>query len=123
MKKNDFIIMLGWISSGFLFAIGMCMVLLPEWGVELQGAILGGVGIISALAVFLAKRKMAGKALWIWNTRIVVISLFGFVSAIVFGLGMVMTMVWGMMTLGIILGFVGVLMLAALLLMVKGFEE
>lgn len=116
MKKNDFIIMLGWISSGFLFAIGMCMVLLPEWGVELQGAILGGVGIISALAVFLAKRKMAGKALWIWNTRIVVISLFGFVSAIVFGLGMVMTM-------GIILGFVGVLMLAALLPMVKGFEE
>ncbi|WP_244973170.1 hypothetical protein [Leuconostoc suionicum] len=61
--------------------------------------------------------------LWIWNTGIVVISLFGFVSAIVFGLGMVMTMVWGMMTLGIILGFVGVLMLAALLPMVKGFEE
>lgn len=48
---------------------------------------------------------------------------FGFVSAIVFGLGMVMTMVWGMMTLGIILGFVGVLMLAALLPMVKEFEE
>lgn len=59
MNGKDSIIILGCISSGFLLAIVMCMVLLPEWGVELQGAILGGVGIISTLAVFLDKRKMA----------------------------------------------------------------
>ncbi|MGX4593228.1 hypothetical protein JNUCC76_04725 [Leuconostoc sp. JNUCC 76] len=123
MKKKDFVTMLIGTISGFFFAIGMCMALLPEWHAGTLGIALGIIGLIGALVAFLIRRKMEGKPLWTWNTRIVLISLFGLLGATIFGIGMVMSMVWNMMIFGIIIGFIGIVMLVTLFPMIKGFEE
>ncbi len=110
-------------TSGFFFAIGMCMALLPEWHARTPGIVLGVMGMIGSLVAFFTRRKMEGKQLWTWNTRIVLISLFGLLGATIFGIGMVMSMVWNMMIFGIIIGFIGIVMLVTLFPMIKGFEE
>ncbi|MDC2815450.1 hypothetical protein PO181_00330 [Leuconostoc suionicum] len=123
MRKKDFVTMLIGTISGFFFAIGMCMALLPEWHARTPGIVFGVMGMVGSLVAFLIRRKMEGKPLWTWNTRIVLISLFGLLGATIFGIGMVMSMVWNMMIFGIIIGFVGIVMLVTLFPMIKGFEE
>ena len=34
--------------SGMLFALGLCMVLIPEWSAAGTGTVLGGTGIVGA---------------------------------------------------------------------------
>ena len=36
MKKSSFMAMMFGTVSGMLFALGMCMVMIPEWGSYLQ---------------------------------------------------------------------------------------
>lgn len=37
MKKSSFAAMISGTASGVLFALGMCMALIPEWGLSNQG--------------------------------------------------------------------------------------
>ena len=49
MKKSNFAaLILGTIGVVF-FALGMCMGLLPEWGMFQQGIVVGLVGIVALL--------------------------------------------------------------------------
>lgn len=123
MKKKDFVTMLLGTISGFFFAIGMCMALLPEWHAGNTGIVLGVVGVIIGLIAVLIRRKMEGKSLWAWNTRNVLLSLFAIIGAGIFGIGMVMSMVWNMMIIGIIVGFVGIVMLISMVPMIKGIQD
>lgn len=61
MQKKNFVSMLLGTVGGILFAIGMCMCLLPEWGVFTQGIIIGAVGAVVLLAMLIVRRKMEGK--------------------------------------------------------------
>ncbi len=61
MKKKNFVSMVLGTVGGILFAIGMCMCLLPEWGAFTQGVIIAAVGIVVLLAMLLVRRKMEGK--------------------------------------------------------------
>ena len=45
MKKSSFVALVMGTVSGVLFALGMCMALLPEWNAFKEGVILGSVGI------------------------------------------------------------------------------
>ena len=46
MKKSSFVAWLMGTVSGVLFALGMCMALLPEWNAFMEGVIFGAVGIV-----------------------------------------------------------------------------
>lgn len=46
MKKKDFVTLIMSTGGGILFALGMCMALLPEWGAMTQGIAIGVVGAI-----------------------------------------------------------------------------
>ena len=46
MKKKDFVTLIMSTVGGILFALGMCMALLPEWGAMTQGIAIGVVGAI-----------------------------------------------------------------------------
>ncbi len=44
MKKSNFAAMISGTSGGILFALGMCMTLLPEWNVFDQGIVMSAAG-------------------------------------------------------------------------------
>lgn len=61
-KKSSFA---AWIlgTIGILFfALGMCMALIPEWGMFNQGIVCGVIGLAVLLITLLVWRKREGKA-------------------------------------------------------------
>ena len=63
MKKSSFVALLMGTVGGVLFALGMCMALLPEWNAFLEGVIFGGVGLVLGVITLLVWCKMENKKL------------------------------------------------------------
>ena len=122
MKKKDFVTLIMSVVGGILFALGMCMALLPEWGAMTQGIVMGAVGLVVLLAMLLVRRKMDGKPAIVFNGKAIATTLFGVLAAVVFGSGMCMTMVWNLMVPGIIVGIVGIVLLLCLIPICKGLK-
>ena len=61
MKKNTFTAMILGAIGGILFALGMCMTLIPEWNAFRPGVIMGVIGAIVLLIMALVWRKMENK--------------------------------------------------------------
>lgn len=122
MKKKDFVTLITSVVGGILFALGMCMALIPEWGAMIQGIVVGAVGLVVLLAMVLIRRKMDGKPMIVFNGKTIGITLLGVFGAIVLGVGMCMTMVWDMMVPGIIVGIVGIVLLLCLIPVCKGLK-
>ena len=122
MQKKNFVSMLLGTVGGILFAIGMCMCLLPEWGVFTQGIIIGAVGAVVLLAKLIVRRKMEGKPAVRLNGKAVGSVLLGVIGALVLGVGMCMVMIWSMMIPGILVGIVGIILSLCLIPLVKGLK-
>ena len=120
MKKKNFITLMMSTVGGILFALGICMALLPEWGVMAEGIAFGCVGAVILLAMVLVRRKMDGKPAILLNGRTIGIGLLGIIGTIVLGVGMCMVMVWEMLVYGILVGIIGIVLLVCLVPAVKG---
>lgn len=123
MEKKTFITLVMSVVGGMFFALGMCMCLLPEWGAFNQGVVLGVIGAAELLLTWLVHCKMSGKQPIKVNAKTVGKVLYGIVAAIVFGIGMVLTMVYGMMIRGIVVGIVGMILLLGLIPMCIGLKD
>lgn len=122
MKKSSFVaMMLGTVSVVF-FALGMCMTLLPEWNAFNQGVVFGSIGIVFGLITLIVWRKMEHKAPIKVNKRIVGLSVYGAIGALILGTGMCFCMVWSKFVLGTIIGLAGILMLLSLIPIIKGIK-
>ena len=121
MKKSNFVaLILGTIGVVF-FALGMCMALLPEWGMFNQGIVCGIVGLAVLLATVLIWRKMEGKAPIKLNAKTVgAVVVVGVLGALLLGVGMCLSMVFGKMLLGIVIGLVGIVVLLMLIPLTRG---
>lgn len=122
MKKSNFVTLVMSTIGGILLAIGMCMCLLPEWNAFRPGIVMGSVGLAVLLAMVAVRRKMENKAPIKWNGKTVLTVLAGTVGALALGIGMCMTMVWGMLIAGILVGIVGIVILLALIPICKGIK-
>ena len=122
MKKKDFITLIMSTVGGILFALGMCMALLPEWGAMTQGIVIGIVGLLVLAVMLMVRRRMDGKPAIVFNGKAIATTLFGVLAAVVFGVGMCMTMVWNMMIPGIVVGIVGIVLLLCLIPICKGLK-
>ena len=122
MKKKDFVTLIMSTVGGILFALGMCMALLPEWGAMTQGIVIGVIGAVILLAMILVRRKMDGKPAIVVNGKAIGTTLLGMFGAIVLGVGMCMSMVWNMMVPGIVVGIVGIVALLCLIPVIKGLK-
>lgn len=122
MKKKDFVTLMMSVVGGILFALGMCMALLPEWNAMTQGVVIGTVGLVVLLVMLLVRRKMDGKPAIVFSGKAIATTLFGIFSTVVFGVGMCMTMVWNMMIPGIAVGIVGIILLLCLIPVCKGLK-
>ena len=122
MSKKDFVSLILSVVGGILFALGMCMALLPEWGAMTQGIVIGVIGLAVLLAMVMVRRKMDGKPAIVFSGKAIATTLFGIVATAVFGVGMCMTMVWNMMVPGIIVGIIGIVLLLCLIPICKGLK-
>ena len=122
MKKKNFVSMIMGTVGGILFAIGMCMCLLPQWNAFNQGIVMGAAGAVILLAMLIVRRRMEGKPAVKLNGKAVGTILFGIVGALALGVGMCMVMVWNMLIQGILVGLVGIVLLLCLISIVKGLE-
>lgn len=120
MKKSSFIAMILGTISGLLFALGMCMALLPEWKAFNEGIIFGTIGIIMGIITFFVWRKMAGKAPIKLDKKLLLFITLTIVGALVLGIGMCLCIVYNKIVLGTIIGIVGIIILLCLIPLMKG---
>lgn len=122
MKKSTFVAMILGTIGGILFALGMCMALIPEWDAFWPGVIMGAAGAVVLLIMVLVWRKMENKAPVKLSGKIIGAALIGIVGALLLGVGMCLTMVWSNMVMGIIIGIVGIIVLLCLIPFIKGLK-
>ena len=122
MKKSNFIALVLGTVSGVFFALGMCMALLPEWGMRNQGIVCGLIGMILGLITWIIWRKMEDKAPIKVSGKAVGTILLGVVGALLLGVGMCLCMVFGKMVLGIVVGVIGIVVLLMLIPLTKGLK-
>lgn len=114
MKKETLLeIILGTIG-GLVFAIGMCMCLLPEWDLFTPGVVVSIIGFIILLCIIPVYRKdHPRKEHGPINWGIVLTFIIGVVGSLIMGFGMSKVMVEGAtesdMLVGIITGVVGLI--------------
>lgn len=122
MKKSNFVALIFGIVGGVLFSLGMCMALLPEWGLFSQGVIAGVVGFVVLLIGVIVWRKMEGKAPIKLDKKTIGAVLIGIVGALLLGVGMCLSMVFGEMLLGIVIGIIGIVILLMFIPLTKGIK-
>lgn len=122
MKKSTFVAMILGTIGGILFALGMCMALIPEWNAFWPGVIMGVVGAVVLLVMVLVWRRMENKAPVKLSGKMIGATLIGIVGALLLGVGMCLTMVWSNMVAGIITGTVGIIVLLCLIPFIKGLK-
>lgn len=123
MKKENFVTLIMSMVGGLIFALGMCMALLPEWNAFTPGVVCGVIGAVILFEMAIVRRKMTNAAPIEISGKTVGIVIYGIFSTIVFGVGMCMTMVWeGLMIWGIVVGIIGIVLLICLIPMIKGIK-
>ncbi len=122
MKKSTFTAMILGTVGGILFALGMCMALIPEWNAFRPGVIMGVAGAVVLLIMVLVWRKMENKDPIHVSGKTIGTVLFGILGALLLGVGMCMIMVWSHMITGIVIGIVGIIALLCLIPMTKGLK-
>lgn len=124
MSKKNFVTLILSTVGGILFAIGMCMALLPEWNAFTPGVVMGVIGAVVLLIMVMARRKMSGKSVFVkLSGKTIGTIVLSIVGVLVFGVGMCMTMVWeGLMIPGIIVGIVGIVLLICLIPLCRGLK-
>nr|WP_300776212.1 hypothetical protein [uncultured Acetatifactor sp.] len=123
MKKSTFVAMILGTIGGILFALGMCMALIPEWDAFRPGVVMGVIGAAVLLVMVIVWRRMENKAPVKLSGKTIGAVLIGIAGALLLGVGMCLTMVWsGYMVAGIIVGIVGIVVLLSLIPFVKGLK-
>lgn len=123
MKKNQFIVLLVGVVAGLIFALGMCMCLLPEWNAFTPGVVLTAIGGIVLVIMGIVALVRNSKDRQPVNWKFVFKVAFGVVAVLVLGVGMCMVMIWNLLLLGIVVGIVGVVMILCLIPMFLGFKK
>lgn len=122
MKKSSFVALVLGTVSGVLFALGMCMALLPEWNAFDEGVIFGCVGIALGVATALIWCKMENKKMPKMSVKNVIRILYTIIAVLVLGVGLCMCLVWEQIVWGTLVGLLGIIMLIALIPMIKGIK-
>lgn len=122
MKKSSFVALMLGTVSGVLFALGMCMALLPEWDSFREGVVFGSVGIVLGFVTVLIWCKMEHKKLPKVSGKLVFRMIYGIISVLILGVGMCMCLVWEQIVWGTLIGLLGIVMLIALIPIIKGIK-
>ena len=123
MTKKNFVYLALTTCAGLMFALGMCMCLLPEWNAFVPGVVVTALGIIALCAIGLVRWVQAGKPIAEidWNEAGKIA--YCVACALVLGAGMAMIMAFeGLMLYGILVGIVGIVMGLGIIPLFKGLK-
>lgn len=123
MKKSTFTFLVLTVVAGLMFALGMCMCLIPEWNLFNPGVVVTALGALSLCVIGLVRWIMAGKPVakvnWALTGKIAYVVM----ACLVLGAGMAMIMAFGgMMLPGIAVGVVGLVMALGIIPVFKGLK-
>ena len=122
MKKSNFVALILGTVSGVLFALGMCMALLPEWNAFTEGVLFGITGILLCVVTILIWCKMEKKKMPKMSGKNIFRIVYSIAAALILGTGMCMGLVWESIIWGTLVGLLGIIMLIALIPMIKGLK-
>ena len=123
MTKKNFMFLVLTVVGGLLFALGMCMCLLPEWNAFTPGVVVTALGALVLLAIALVRWIMAGKPIAKVNWSKVGKIAYCVAALLVLGTGMAMIMAFeGLMIPGIIVGIVGIVLALGMIPVFKGLK-
>lgn len=74
--------------GGILFALGMCMALIPEWDAFRPGVVMGVIGAAVLLVMVIVWRRMENKAPVKLSGKTIGAVLIGIAGALLLGVGM-----------------------------------
>ncbi|GFH42038.1 hypothetical protein Hs30E_05890 [Lactococcus hodotermopsidis] len=120
MKKSNFVAMIMGTIGGIFSALGMVMCLESDFGDFKIGVIMGSIGLVILLLTVVVWRKMTGKAPIRFSAKTIGTTLLAVIGALLLGVGMCLTMVWGNVVMGVIVGIVGIVTLLSLIPLTKG---
>ena len=123
MKKSSFVAMVLGTVSIVLFALGMCMALIPEWSAFKPGIAFGCVGLFLGLVTLIVWRKMEHKQPIHITGKTVLTAVVSVVGALALGVGMCFSMVWGKMITGVVIGLIGIVILLCLIPLTKCIKD
>ncbi len=122
MKKSNFVaLILGTIGTVF-FALGMCMCTIEEWAMRQQGVGCGVIGLAVLLADLVIWRRMEGKTPIHITGKTLGITALSVFGALLLGVGMSLSMVFGYMMQGIMIGLFGIAALICLIPLTRGLK-
>lgn len=123
MTKKNFMLLVLTVVGGLLFALGMCMCLLPEWNAFVPGVVVAILGALVLLSLALVRWLAAGKPMPQMDWKKVGKAAYCAVSLLVLGTGMAMIMALeGLMIPGILVGIVGIVLLLGWIPVFKGLK-
>lgn len=122
MKRSTFVAMILGTAGGILFALGMCLALIPEWNTFQPGVIMGITGAAVLFIMVFVWRKMENKAPVKLSLKTIGATLIGITGVLLLGTGMCLVMVWNSIVAGIIIGIVGIVVLICLVPFVRGLK-
>ena len=106
-----------------MFALGMCMALLPEWNAFKEGIILGSLGIVLALITVFVWRKMENKPKIKFTTKGVITVIVSVAGALTLGVGMCFVLVWNKILMGTLIGLGGIVIMLCLIPLTVGIKK
>ena len=114
MKKETLLEIILWTIGGLIFALGMCMCLIPEWDLFTAGIITSIIGFIILLCIIPVYRKNhPKKQKEPINWGIVLTWIVGIIGSLIMGFGMSKVLIEGAtrtdMLVGITTGIVGLI--------------
>lgn len=122
MQKSSLVALIMGTVSGVLFALGMCMSLLPEWNAFKEGILFSTIGMILGIITLLVWCKIENKKLPKMSGKNILRTIYAILAALVLGVGMCMCLVWEQIVWGTLIGLLGIIMLIALIPMIKGIK-
>jgi len=121
MKRSAFIHLVAGTVAGLLFALGMCMCLLPEWNAFKPGVVCTAIGAVILLVQGAIAWVRSGRKIRMhWKTAGKV--LYGVFASCIFGTGLCLILLWQKLLLGILVGIVGLVLLLMLIPMCIGLK-
>lgn len=106
-----------------MFALGMCMALLPEWNAFKEGIILGSLGIVLALITVFVWRKMENKPKIKFTAKGVITVIVSVAGALTLGVGMCFVLVWNKILMGTLIGLGGIVIMLCLIPLTVGIKK
>ena len=122
MQKSSLVALIMGTVSGVLFALGMCMSLLPEWNAFKEGILFSTIGMILGIITLLVWCKMENKKLPKMSGKNIFRTIYAILAALVLGVGLCMCLVWEQIVWGTLIGLLGIIMLIDLIPMIKGIK-